>query len=113
MTDLKECQQCHNMLPKDNFYKRKDRNGEYTWKDSYCKPCQGQKSIKYRREHREKFRESENRSRNKYYHNNKDKVKIIQKRYYYNKLPLVKKERYRQRLKENFPHWFHQIVGDV
>ena len=28
--ELKECQLCHQMLPKDHFYKRKDRNGEYT-----------------------------------------------------------------------------------
>ena len=27
--ELKECQLCHKSFPKSNFYKRKDRNGEY------------------------------------------------------------------------------------
>ncbi len=35
--ELKECQLCHKSFPKSNFYKRKDRNGEYNWKTSYCK----------------------------------------------------------------------------
>ena len=35
--ELKECQLCHQMLPKDQFYKRKDRNGEYNWTMSYCR----------------------------------------------------------------------------
>ena len=29
--ELKECQLCHQMLPKEQFYKRKDRNGEYNF----------------------------------------------------------------------------------
>ena len=37
--ELKECQLCHQMLPKSDFYKRKDRDGEYTWTMSYCGPC--------------------------------------------------------------------------
>ena len=37
--DFKECQQCHQILSKEQFYKRKDRNGEHTWTASYCKPC--------------------------------------------------------------------------
>ena len=36
--ELKECQLCHQMLPKSDFYKRKDRDGEYTWTMSYCGP---------------------------------------------------------------------------
>ncbi len=37
--ELKECQLCHQMIPKDQFYKRKDRNGEHNWTMSYCGPC--------------------------------------------------------------------------
>ena len=37
--ELKECQLCHQMLPKDQFYKRKDINGEYNWTISYCGKC--------------------------------------------------------------------------
>ena len=46
---------------------------------------------------------------NKYYNENKDKVKIIQKRYYYNKLSPERKLKYRQKLLENFPDIVDQI----
>jgi hypothetical protein len=36
---LKECQLCHQMLPKEQFYKRKDRNGNPNWTMSYCGSC--------------------------------------------------------------------------
>jgi Pyruvate/2-oxoacid:ferredoxin oxidoreductase delta subunit len=38
--EVKECQLCHRMLPKEQFYKRKDRDGEHTWVVSYCKECE-------------------------------------------------------------------------
>ena len=44
--ELKECQLCHKSFPKYNFYKRKDRNGEYNWKTSYCKSCEIKKERK-------------------------------------------------------------------
>jgi hypothetical protein len=37
--ELKECQLCHQMLPKEQFYKRKDRNGNPNWTMSYCGSC--------------------------------------------------------------------------
>ena len=43
--ELKECQLCHQMLPKEQFYKRKDRNGEYNWTMS-CSPCNLEKTKK-------------------------------------------------------------------
>ena len=84
--ELKECQLCHQMLPKDQFYKRKDRNGEYNWKTSYCKSCEVKKVNDYREENREKYNNYNNEYHKEYYQNNKNKVTIIQKRYYYNKL---------------------------
>ena len=46
--ELKECQLCHQMLSKDQFYKRKDRNGEYNWTMSYCGPCDAIKAAESR-----------------------------------------------------------------
>ena len=106
---LKECQLCNQMLPKDQFYKRKDRNGEYTWTVSYCKECDIKKVNQYQRDNKEKFRESINKSRNKHYHNNKDKVRIIQKRYYYRKLSPDKQEKYKEKLQEKYPEWVDKI----
>ena len=37
--ELKEYQLCHQILPKSDFYKRKDRDEEYTWNMGYCGPC--------------------------------------------------------------------------
>ena len=110
-TKLKECQLCHQLLPEDKLYKRKDRNGEPNWKVSYCKECEINKSNKYKKENKEIFRESINKSRNKHYHNNKDKLRIVQKRYYYNKLPLEKKEKYKLKLQEKYPEWVEQICN--
>ena len=107
--ELKECQLCHQMLPKEQFYKRKDRYGEYSWKTSYCKPCEINKSNKYKKENKEKFRESINKSRNKHYHNNKDKVKIIQKRYYYRNLSPDKQELYKKKIQEKYPDIINQV----
>ena len=107
--EFKECQLCHQMLPKDQFYKRKNRNGEYNWTISYCKECEIKKNIKYRKNNKELFRESENKYKNKYYHTNKDKVRIIQKRYYYNKLSPEKQVIYKEKLQRKYPEWVDKI----
>ena len=108
-SEIKECQLCHQMLPISSFYKRKDRNGKYNWTVSYCKECDIKKNIKYRKDNKELFRESENKYKNKYYYTNKDKVRIIQKRYYYNKLSPEKQDKYKQKLQEKYPEWVEQI----
>ena len=107
--ELKECQLCHQMLYKDQFYKRKDRNGEYNWKTSYCKSCEVKKVNIYREENREEYRKYNNEYNNEYYHENKDKVRIIQKRYYYKKLSPEKQVIYKQKLQEKYPEWVEQI----
>jgi len=107
--ELKECQLCHKSFPKSNFYKRKDRNGEYNWKTSYCKSCEIKKGKETRKNNPEHYRKYKKEYTNKYYHENKDKVKIIQKRYYYNKLSPEKQIIYKQRLQKKHPEWVNLI----
>lgn len=107
--ELKECQLCHQMLPKDQFYKRKDRNGEYNWTVSYCGPCDLEKVKQSKAKKPEYYKEYINNYNNDYYHNNKDKVRIVQKRYYYNKLSPEKQEKYKQKLQEKYPDWVDKI----
>ena len=109
MEELKECQSCHQSFPKKEFYKRKDRNGEYKWLTSYCKSCEINKSNKYKKNNKEIFRESINKSRNKHYHQNKDKVKIIQKRYYYRNLTPEKQEKYKRKLENKYPDIVNKV----
>jgi hypothetical protein len=109
--ELKECQLCHQMLPKSDFYKRKDRNGEYNWMVSYCKQCEVIKVKKFKKQDPEKYKEYNRQQSENYYSNNKNKVSIIQKRYYYNKLPLDKKEKYKQKIYEKYPDIVDQICN--
>ena len=106
---LKECQLCHQMLPKEQFYKRKDRDGEHNWTMSYCGPCDAIKVNASRAKKPEYYTEYKREHTNKYYHNNKKKVKIIQKRYYYNKLSPEKQVVYKQKIQEKYPEWVDQI----
>ena len=106
---LKECQLCNQMLLKDQFYKRKDRDGKYNWKTSYCKECQTKKANDYREENRDAYNKYHKQYNTEYYHNNKDNVKLIQKRYYYNKLPPDKQDIYKQKLYKKYPHLVDQI----
>ena len=106
---LKECQLCHQLLPKDQFYDRKDRNGEHTWKVSYCKDCNIKKGDISRKKNKEYYKKYKREQSNEYYHNNKDKVRIIQKRYYYNKLPPEKQIVYRKKLEEKYPELSEKI----
>ena len=107
--NTKVCQLCHQDLPIDNFYKRKDRDGKHNWVLSYCKKCEITRALQYKHQDPEKYREESRIKSNKYYNENKDKVKIIQKRYYYNKLSPERKLKYRQKLLENFPDIVDQI----
>lgn len=109
---LKECQLCHKLLPKENFYDRKDRNGEYTWKRSYCGSCNNIIISKSKSKKADYYREKNNDYKNNYYHQNKEKVQIVQKRYYYNKLPKEKKEKYKQKLKEKYPEFIDKIFAN-
>jgi len=107
--ELKECQLCHQMLPKDQFYKRKDRNGEYNWTVSYCKECETKKANNYREENRDTYNKYHKQYSTEYYHDNKDNIRIIQKRYYYNKLSPDKQNKYKQKLQEKYPEWVDKI----
>ena len=107
--ELKECQLCNQLLPKDQFYKRKDRNGEYNWKTSYCKLCEVKKVKDYKTKDPNNYKEYNRQQSSNYYHNNKDKVRIIQKRYYYNNLPPEKQEKYKQKLYEKNPELIYKI----
>ena len=107
--EIKECQLCHQMLPMSSFYKRKDRNGEYNWITSYCKKCEVEKAKETRRNNPEHYQEYKKEYTNKYYHENKDNVRIIQKRYYYKKLSPEKQEKYKQKLQEKYPEWVDKI----
>lgn len=107
--ETKECQLCHQIFPKDSFYKRKDRNGEHTWTMSYCGPCDTSHVTKSRAKHIDKYRKYQKEYSNNYYYNHTDKVKIIQKRYYYNKLPPEKQAKYKRKVEKNWPEWIEQI----
>ena len=99
----KECQMCHQVFPKSEFYKRKDRNGEYNWTMSYCGSCDIIKVKQSKVKNPEHYREYINKYNNDYYHQYKDKVRIVQKRYYYNKLSFEKQIKYKERLQEKYP----------
>ena len=108
---LKECQMCKKHLTLDHFYKRKNRKGEYSWKTSYCKPCKYIQVNADRKQHIQSYRTYQKEYGNTYYHSNKDKISIIQKRYYYNKLPPDKQLVYLQKLKQNYPHLVDSILS--
>jgi hypothetical protein len=107
--ELKECQLCHQMLPISSFYKRKDRNGEYNWTMSYCSKCDLKKANISREKNPEYYKEYNRQQSANYYHTNKDKVKIIQKRYYYNKLQPEKQVIYKKKLQEKNPDIVNKI----
>ena len=107
--ELKECQLCHQMLPKSNFYKRKDRDGEYTWTMSYCGPCDLKKVKKSKAKKPEYYKEYGTNHSRKYYGENKDKIQIIRKRYYYNNLSPEKQIIYKQKLQDKYPDIFNKL----
>jgi hypothetical protein len=45
------------MFPTDQFYKRKDRNGEYKWTISYCDSCNVEKTKESRHKNPEYYKE--------------------------------------------------------
>ena len=109
--ELKECHLCHQMLPKDQFYKRKDRDGNSNWTMSYCGPCDLKKVKQSKAKKPEYYKEYINKYNNDYYHQNKDRVRIVQKRYYYNKLSPEKQVIYKEKLQEKYPEWVDQICN--
>jgi hypothetical protein len=107
--EIKECQLCHQMLPMSSFYKRKDRNGEYNWTMSYCGKCDLEKVKQSKAKNPDYYREQNNEYKNNYYHQNKDRVRIVQKRYYYKKLSPEKQLIYKGMLQEKYPEWVKEI----
>ena len=107
--ELKECHLCHQILPRSLFYKRKDRDGEPNWTMSYCNSCDLEKVKKAKAKNPEYYREQNNIYKNNYYHKNKDKVRIVQKRYYYNKLSPEKQVIYKEKLKEKYPDFVDEV----
>ena len=79
-SELKECQMCHMILPKDQFYKRKDRDGEQNWTMSYCPPCDVIKVKGWQDKNPEHYKSYNREYNNNHYHQNKDKYKIYQKK---------------------------------
>ncbi len=107
--ELKECQLCHQMFPKDQFYKRKDRNGQPNWTMSYCGACDMKKVKQSKDKNPEYYKEYGTNHSQKYYHENKDKIQIIRKRYYYNKLSPDKQIIYKKNLQEKHPDIFNKL----
>ena len=107
--ETKECQMCHQVFPKDSFYKRKDRNGEYTWILSYCNSCEINRSKQFKKKDPEKHRLTCNCRSNKYYNENKDKYKIYHKRSYFRKLSPEKKIKYKIMIMKKYPEIADQI----
>ena len=107
----KECQMCHQVFPKSEFYKRKDRNGEYNWTMSYCGSCDIIKVKQSKVKNPEHYREYINKYNNDYYHQYKDKVRIYYKRSYYKKLSPEKQIKYREKLQKKYPEIVHLICN--
>ena len=55
------------------------------------------------------YKEYINKYNNTYYHQNKDRVRIVQKRYYYNKLSPEKQVIYKEKIQEKYPEWVDKI----
>ena len=66
---------CHQVFPKSEFYKRKDRNGEFGWTMSYCGKCDVIKVKKSRDKNPEHYRDY-NREYNYNHFNTIMKIKI-------------------------------------
>lgn len=109
--EMKECRNCQILFERNSFRKRKNRNGEMSWVSAYCRKCECKKVVKSRNIHIEKYRIYHKKQSNDYYHENKDKVRIVQKRYYYNKLPPEKQVKYKQKVENTWPEWVEQICG--
>ena len=107
--ELKECQLCHQTLPKDQFYKRKDRDGEHNWTMSYCGPCDSKKAAVSRSKKPEYYKNYYKNKSNIYYNENKDKYKIYHKRAYYKKLSPEKQIIYLEKLQEKYPDMVDKI----
>jgi hypothetical protein len=106
---LKECQLCHQMLPKEQFYKRKDRDGKQNWTMSYCPPCCLKNVVETRQKNPEHYKEYNKEYLSQYYSDNKDKYQIYYKRYYYKKLSPEKQVIYKQKLQEKYPDIVDQV----
>ena len=76
---------------------------------SYCGPCDILKVKQSKAKNPDYYREQNNIYKNNYYHQNKDRVKIVQKRYYYNKLSPEKQLLYKQKLQVSHPEIVNQI----
>ena len=85
------------------------RNGKYNWTMSYCGKCDLEKVKQSIAKNPDYYKEYINKYNNDYYHNNKDNIRIIQKRYYYNKLSPEKQVIYKEQLQEKYPFWVEQI----
>jgi len=106
---LKECQLCHQMLSKDHFYKRKDRNGEYNWNVSYCGPCNVEKTKESRHKKSEHYKEYYKERSKNYYEENKDKYSVYQKKYYFRRLSPGKQVIYKQKIQDKYPDLVDKI----
>ena len=107
--ELKECQLCHQMLPKEQFYKRKDRNGEYNWTMSYCGSCNVEKTKESRHKNPEHYKEYYKERSKNYYEENKDKYLVYQKKYYFRRLSPEKQVIYKQKIQEKYPNLVDKI----
>ena len=108
---LKECQLCHQLLPKDQFYDRKDRKGEHTWKVSYCGPCDLKKATNSREKNQAYYKKYNKNQNHKYYEEHKDEIQITRRRYYYNKLSHEKQIQYKKKLQEKYPELIEKIFS--
>ena len=105
----KKCNACLQVFPVDKFYPFTDNRCKKQYYRPNCKPCEIKSINLYQRKHPEKFRESNNRYSNKYYHNNKQKRIIIYKRHYCSKLSPEKQEIYKLKVLKKYPELFNLV----
>lgn len=86
----KKCNKCFLIFPINEFYRRKDRQGNYTWRMSYCKNCM-------------RIKKNESVAKNRKYYNDLERnryTKIERKFLYFRKLSKEKKKKYLRKLEK-------------
>jgi len=100
----KKCNKCHFIFPIEKFYKRKDRQGNYTWRASYCRKCltilknqSYTNNKKYYRKYNREYQRS-------------DRSKLVLRKNYYLKLSQQRQILYLQKLKKRSTEFYDKFI---
>lgn len=100
----KKCNKCHLIFPIDEFYKRKDYKGTYTWRLSYCRQClkntKNQNYAKNKNHYRKYYRDFQR----------SDPCKLRLRKNYYLKLSQQRQILYLQKLKKRSTEFYDKFI---